>query len=152
MDIKAIKELIALTESSEIDEIEIEDNGYRVRICKNRHNLSPVTKGAVRNTTVKTKKTSERETEKAESEAKAPLPAGEPVLSPMLGVFYAAPSPQSEPFVKVGDKVRKGDTLCIIEAMKLMNEIAAERDGEIVEILASNGQIVEFEQIIFRIA
>lgn len=73
------------------------------------------------------------------------------VKSPMVGVFYAAPSPESEPFVRVGSRVKKGDVLCIIEAMKLMNEITAECDGEIVDICAQNGDIVEFSQVLFKI-
>lgn len=73
------------------------------------------------------------------------------VKSPMVGIFYAAPSPDAEPFVKVGSRVKKGDTLCIIEAMKLMNDVVAEEDGEIVEICAENGALVEFGQILFKI-
>ena len=78
-----------------------------------------------------------------------PLPGTE-VKSPMVGVFYSAPSPDSEPYVQVGSKVKKGDTLCIIEAMKLLNEINADRDGEITEICAAAGQIVEYGQTLFR--
>ena len=73
------------------------------------------------------------------------------VKSPMVGIFYTAPSPEAEPFVKVGSKVKKGDTLCIIEAMKLMNDVVAEEDGEIVEICAENGSLVEFGQTLFKI-
>ena len=73
------------------------------------------------------------------------------VKSPMVGIFYTAPSPEAEPFVKVGSKVKKGDTLCIIEAMKLMNDVVAEEDGEIVEICAENGSLGEFGQILFKI-
>ena len=73
------------------------------------------------------------------------------VKSPAVGVFYAAPSPDSKPFVAVGDTVRRGDTLCIIEAMKLMNEINSEVDGKIVEICVGNGQVVEYDQPLFRI-
>jgi len=73
------------------------------------------------------------------------------VKSPAVGVFYAAPSPDSKPFVAVGDTVHKGDTLCIIEAMKLMNEINSEMDGEIAEICVGNGQVVEYDQPLFRI-
>ena len=73
------------------------------------------------------------------------------VHSPMVGVFYAAPSPEKPPYVKVGDKVSKGDVLCIIEAMKLMNEITAETDGEIAEICVSNGNVVEYSQVLFKI-
>ncbi len=76
---------------------------------------------------------------------------GTMVLSPTVGVFYAAPSPDARPFVEVGDQVKKGDTLCIIEAMKLMNEIPAEVDGTIAEICVGNGQVVEYNQPLFRI-
>lgn len=71
------------------------------------------------------------------------------VRSQLVGTFYASPSPDAEPFVKVGQKVKKGDPLCIVEAMKLMNEIEADRDGTIVEILVNNSQPVEFDQPIF---
>ena len=73
------------------------------------------------------------------------------VKSPAVGVFYAAPSPDSKPFVAVGDTVRRGDTLCIIEAMKLMNEINSDVDGKIVEICVGTGQVVEYDQPLFRI-
>ena len=72
------------------------------------------------------------------------------IKSPMVGVFYSAPSPDSEPFVSIGGKVKKGDVLCIIEAMKLMNEITAEQDGEIVDICIKNGEIAEFGQVLFK--
>ena len=73
------------------------------------------------------------------------------VKSPMVGVFYDSPSPDSEPYVKVGSRVKKGDVLCIIEAMKLMNEITAQVDGEIVDVCAQNGQVVEYNQPLFKI-
>ena len=73
------------------------------------------------------------------------------ISSPMVGVFYAAPAEDADPYVQVGDRVKKGQTLCIVEAMKLMNEIVAETDGQIVEICAQNGQVVEFGCPLFRI-
>lgn len=73
------------------------------------------------------------------------------VASPMVGVFYAASSPEADPFVKRGDKVKKGDVLCIIEAMKMLNEITAESDGEIADICVHNGQVVEFGQTMFKL-
>lgn len=76
---------------------------------------------------------------------------GTPIPSPMVGVFYAAASPDAEPYVKIGSKVHKGDVLCLIEAMKLMNEVTAEKDGEIVSICAENGQVVEYGQALFMI-
>lgn len=73
------------------------------------------------------------------------------ITSPMVGVFYAAPAEDADPYVQVGDRVKKGQTLCIVEAMKLMNEIVAETDGQVVEICAQNGQVVDFGCPLFRI-
>ncbi len=87
-----------------------------------------------------------------EPAAEAPGPFTHEVKSPMVGVFYAAPSPDAQPYVTVGTKVKKGDILCIIEAMKLMNEITSDRDGEIVRICVENGQVVEFAQPLFQIS
>ena len=87
----------------------------------------------------------------SQPEASQTQQEGTLVLSPTVGVFYASPSPDARPFVEVGDQVKKGDTLCIIEAMKLMNEIPAEVDGTIAEICVGNGQVVEFNQPLFRI-
>lgn len=79
-------------------------------------------------------------------------PAQHWTLSPMVGVFYAAPAPDRDPYVQVGDRVKKGDVLCIVEAMKLMNEIQSEVDGIVAEVHVGNGQVVEFEQPLFRIS
>ena len=84
------------------------------------------------------------------ADAGADFNAAKMVTSPMVGVFYASPSPTDPPFVTVGSKVKKGDVLCIIEAMKLMNEITAEEDGEIIDICAGNGSVVEYGQILFK--
>ncbi len=89
--------------------------------------------------------------------APAPVPQAAPeadtaaVTSPIVGVFYAAPAENADPYVAVGDKVKKGQTLCIIEAMKLMNEITAEEDGTVVEVCVANGQVVEYGTRLFRI-
>ncbi len=81
----------------------------------------------------------------------APVAEGKEIKSPMVGVFYAAASPDSDPYVQVGQAVKKGDTLCIIEAMKLMNEINAEESGVITEICVKNGDLVQFGQPLFKI-
>lgn len=73
------------------------------------------------------------------------------IKSPMIGVYYGAPSPDAKPFVEIGSQVKKGDVLCIIEAMKLMNEITADVDGEIVDICATDGEVVEFSTVLFKI-
>ena len=86
----------------------------------------------------------------AAADAGADFNAAKMVTSPMVGVFYASPSPTDPPFVTVGSKVKKGDVLCIIEAMKLMNEITAEEDGEIIDICATHGSVVEYGQMLFK--
>jgi acetyl-CoA carboxylase biotin carboxyl carrier protein len=83
--------------------------------------------------------------------AQAVVPSGKTIDSPMVGVFYAAPSPDSKAFVSVGQEVKKGDTVCIIEAMKIMNEITAEESGVITEVLVNDGDVVEYGQPMFRI-
>lgn len=83
--------------------------------------------------------------------AAAPEPKGTEVTAPMVGVFYAAPAPGDEPFVRVGSKVKAGETLCIIEAMKVLNEVAAEADGEVLEICVADGDLVEFGSCLMRI-
>ena len=74
------------------------------------------------------------------------------VKSPLIGVFYAAASPDADPYVRIGDKVKRGDVLCIVEAMKMMNEICAETDGTVIDICAENGALVEYGQLLFKIA
>lgn len=83
--------------------------------------------------------------------AAAPKPKGTEVTAPMVGVFYAAPAPGDEPFVHVGSKVKAGETLCIIEAMKVLNEVTAEADGEVLEICVADGDLVEFGSCLMRI-
>lgn len=83
--------------------------------------------------------------------AAAPEPKGTEVTAPMVGVFYTAPAPGDEPFVRVGSKVKAGETLCIIEAMKVLNEVTAEADGEVLEICVADGDLVEFGSCLMRI-
>ena len=87
----------------------------------------------------------------AQAPAAAPEPKGTEVTAPMVGVFYAAPVPGDEPFVRVGSKVKAGETLCIIEAMKVLNEVTAEADGEVLEICVADGDLVEFGSCLMRI-
>lgn len=87
----------------------------------------------------------------AQAPAAAPEPKGAEVTAPMVGVFYAAPAPGDEPFVHVGSKVKAGETLCIIEAMKVLNEVTAEADGEVLEICVADGDLVEFGSCLMRI-
>ena len=87
----------------------------------------------------------------AQTPAATPEPKGAEVTAPMVGVFYAAPAPSDEPFVHVGSKVKAGETLCIIEAMKVLNEVTAEADGEVLEICVADGDLVEFGSCLMRI-
>ena len=87
----------------------------------------------------------------AEKAAAEPAKKGKPLTSPMVGTFYSAPSPDAEPFVKVGQTIKEGDVVCIVEAMKLMNEIESEFSGKIVEICVSDGQPVEFGQVLMYV-
>lgn len=87
----------------------------------------------------------------AQAPAASPEPKGTEVTAPMVGVFYAAPAPGDEPFVRVGSKVKAGETLCIIEAMKVLNEVTAEADGEVLEICVADGDLVEFGSCLMRI-
>lgn len=87
----------------------------------------------------------------AQTPAAAPEPKGTEVTAPMVGVFYAVPAPGDEPFVHVGSKVKAGETLCIIEAMKVLNEVTAEADGEVLEICVADGDLVEFGSCLMRI-
>jgi len=87
----------------------------------------------------------------AQAPTAAPEPKGVEVMAPMVGVFYAAPAPGDEPFVRVGSKVKAGETLCIIEAMKVLNEVTAETDGEVLEICVADGDLVEFGSCLMRI-
>lgn len=87
----------------------------------------------------------------AQAPAATPEPKGAEVTAPMVGVFYAAPAPGDEPFVRVGSKVKAGETLCIIEAMKVLNEVTAEADGEVLEICVADGDLVEFGSCLMRI-
>jgi len=87
----------------------------------------------------------------SEQDSFADSDKGVEVKSPLVGVYYAAPSPDAEPFVSIGSKVKKGDVICIIETMKLMNEIVAEHEGEVVDICLKNGDVVDFGQVIFKL-
>ena len=141
-----IKEIIYLLDNSDVNEIDVTFWGRRFRVVKSaaiidQTEATPKTKTASLNSP-------EPESQQVEIKSAS---NGEKILSPMPGTFYAASSPETETFVKPGDIVSKGDTLCIIEAMKIMNEIEAEKSGKITEVVAKNGEPVEFNQTLFLI-
>ncbi len=152
MDIRKVKKLIELLESSGIAELEITEGEESVRISR-----APLGSAVYAPPTAAAPPpAAPAPTPAAPSAAEAPVEIAEAaegtrVEAPMVGTFYAASSPDAEPFVKVGDQVAVGDTLCIIEAMKMMNQIEAEVAGRIAAIQVKNGEPVEFGQVLFVI-
>ena len=148
MDLRKLKTLIDLVAESGIAELEITEGEGKVRIVKFSQTTQPVA--------VAQPQPVQAAPAPAAAAAAAPAepaaPAGHVVKSPMVGTFYRAPNPSSPPFVEVGATVAEGDALCIIEAMKLLNEIEADKSGVIKEILVENGEPVEFGQPLFVIA
>ena len=148
MDLRKLKTLIDLVQASGIAEIEINEEGDHVRIV----NRPAQAAQAAPQATPAPAAPAPSAAPAAPSAAPASnSPSGTQVTSPMVGTFYRAPSPGADPFVEVGTQVKKGDTLCIIEAMKLLNEIEAEVSGTVKEILVDNGSPVEFGQPLFVI-
>ena len=145
MDIRKVKKLIELIEASGVSEIEIKEGEESIRICK--ATAEPVS-GQIM---VKAPETMVSNSLVPEPNPVDDLPAGDLVTSPMVGTFYRAPAPTSPNFVEVGSSVKKGDVLCILEAMKLMNQIDSEFSGTIKSILVEDGQAVEYGQPLFVI-
>ncbi len=155
MDVKDIRRLLDALTKSDIDEFSLETSDYKLSIRRGSASLpgQPAVV-AQQATPAQSAPAAAPEPEPASAEAPAPAPANERLVevnAPIVGTFYAAPSPDSEPYVKVGDRVERGQVLCIIEAMKLMNEIEAEVSGTIEEILVRNEDPVEYGQVLFRI-
>lgn len=145
MDIRKVKKLIELLEESGIDEIEITEGEESIRISRSAQKYvaptaapAPIVPAPV--------VAAPTPAPAATSSTPSAEPTGHLLRSPMVGSFYRSASPTAEPFVKEGQTVKKGQTVCIIEAMKMMNQIEADRDGTIGEILVENGQPVEFDQ------
>ncbi|MCY3939516.1 MAG: acetyl-CoA carboxylase biotin carboxyl carrier protein [Gammaproteobacteria bacterium] len=148
MDLRKIKTLIQLLQESELAEIEIRDGEESVRLSR----ASKVTAApAVPAVAVAAAPPTSPGLAPAPEPAPPAQPEGEQVTSPMVGTFYAAPSPTSPPFVKVGDRVNAGDVLCVIEAMKTMNHIESEYSGEVAAVLVENSEPVEYGQPLFII-
>ena len=152
MDIRKVKKLIELLEESNIDEIEIKEGEESVRISRNSaqplmaaYAHAPVAPPPAPAPTAAAAAAA------APAAASAPVNTGKAINSPMVGTFYRSPSPTSPAFVEVGQAVKVGDVLCIIEAMKMMNQIEADKAGTIEAILVDNGEPVEFEQPLFSI-
>lgn len=145
MDIRKVKKLIELLEESNIAEIEIHEGEESVRISRNGTLVAPVAMGAPAIAPA---------APAAVAETSAPeddTPPGHAVCSPMVGTFYRASTPGAKPFMTEGQTVSAGDTLCIIEAMKILNQIESDKSGKVIKILVENGQPVEYDQPLFII-
>ena len=143
MDIRKVKKLIEMLEASNLEEIEIQEGEESVRLVKNK------THGTIRNDVEITEEIGvgkENKQETLEEEL------GDKITSPMVGTFYSAPSPGAKPFISVGDEIQEGDIVCIVEAMKMMNEIKSEFSGKVLSINVENEQPVEYGQTLFEIS
>ena len=159
MEAKELRDLIELISKSNFVTFELEREGFKLKLQKG--NASPAVLPAAESAPVAPPpvlaaadpRAAEPSAPPAAPAPQAPAPAAGLVelRSPIVGTFYRQPSPTAEPFVELGSRVKKGQVLCIIEAMKLMNEIEAEADAEVVEILVANGQPVEFGELLFRL-
>ena len=141
-----VKEVIDILENSNVNEIEVTFWGRKIRVVKNASNVISSTSLSSSLSEIKSSNVEEKNDKPSITDD-----AGEKVLSPMPGVFYSAQSPDKPPFVTEGDKVKIGQTLCIIESMKIMNEIESEQSGTIKKILVNNSDPVEFNQPLFII-
>lgn len=154
MEIKEIQELIRFVAKSGVSEVEIDKEGFKIHI---KTGAQAPTAMVMAPPMVQPQVQAAPVVNDAAPTASAPsaapvAPVGTPVKAPMVGTFYRSAGPDKEPFVKVGDRVQKGQTICIIEAMKLFNEIEAEFSGTIVDILIENAKPVEFDQPLFVVA
>ena len=151
MDFKEIKELIRVFDKSELNKLKVKEGEFEIAMQKGFESGTVVTSSepALVQAAPAPVAAPAAQTAPVASEAPAASTAGETVKSPMVGTFYASPSPEAPAFVKVGDTVKKGQTLCILEAMKIMNEVEAEFDCKIVEVLVKDGEPVEYDMPIF---
>lgn len=149
MNIKEIKEILVLMKENDLCEIEIEKEGIKLKLKKEASGQF------VSEPVVQTVRSAVRSAQAAQESLPAPAPAansgGTQIKSPMVGTFYASPAPDQPAYVAVGQTVKPGDVLCIIEAMKLMNEIKSDIGGVVEEILVKNGEPLEFDQPLFRV-
>ena len=152
MDIRKVKKLIEMLEESNLEEIEIQEGEESVRLVKNKPN-NLLSSQPVYTESIQT--IEDRPTERSNEESEEPAEdedSGDLINSPMVGTFYSSASPGSKPFVSVGDHVNEGDVVCIVEAMKMMNEIKSEFSGEVLSINVENSQPVEYGQTLFEIS
>ncbi len=148
MDIRKIKKLIELIEESDIEEIEINEGEESIRISRRSSQPAIISQMAPSFPAMAPLPTAPGGAEPAT----AAKPTGQTIKSPMVGTFYRCPSPESAPFVEVGKQIKTGDTICVVEAMKMMNHIESDINGVIEAILVEDGEAVEFDQPLFIVA
>ncbi len=151
MDLNLIKKLVKIVDTSEITDLEVEENGLRIKVAKKIRNIQTIAQPQIISQASpvieqSAAKSIEEETSKAETQQNL-----HEVRSPIVGTFYRAPAPDADSYVNVGDDVALGTVLCIVEAMKLMNEIESDVSGKIVKILIESGKPVEYNQPLFLI-
>ena len=147
MDLKQIEELIEILKDTDVSELKIEEDDIEIDIKRGFNNNvgtgQPLVNTKVSNESeVKNKKSEKNEEENKDREE---------IVAPMVGTFYRSPSPEADPFVEIGDTVENGDVVCILEAMKLMNEIEAETKCKIIDVLVEDGEAIEYGQPLFEI-
>lgn len=145
MDIRKIKKLIELLEESDVEELEIQEGEDSVRISRRREHAG-ITYAAQPMAAPQSYAAPAPAPAAEAAPAQPETPQGHTVNSPMVGTFYRAPSPNAASFIEVGQSVKAGDVICIVEAMKMMNQIEADKSGTVTDILVENGQPVEFDQ------
>jgi acetyl-CoA carboxylase biotin carboxyl carrier protein len=155
MDLQYLRKLLKLVNETNVDEIEIEEGGTRIRVTRARAAAAAASQHVVYSPMPEAHPAHAHFTAPANPEAPAAHPAPQDdtktytVTSPIVGTFYRAPAPDAESYVQVGQTIAAGSTVCIIEAMKIMNEIETDRGGKVIRILAENGQPVEYNQPLF---
>ncbi len=151
MNIKTIRELAKILKDANLTALELVEGDTRIRLERSQNTQPPTQADTAVNGPVQAEREEPYTLAGGDGDPGMDFNDVHAVTSPMVGVFYAAPAPGKAPYVRTGSRVKKGNILCIIEAMKLMNEITAERDGEIVDICANDGDVVEFGQTLFKI-
>ena len=157
MDIKTIEKLIKLISDSDVSEVKVEEGDLKIQIKKKDGTIQasvPVAPAAPAQPVAQQPAPSQANPPAVEAEqsgAKEEQVSGDTVTSPIVGTFYRSPSPDADPYVEVGSKIEKGQTICIVEAMKIMNEIDAEISGTVKKILVEDGEPVEYDQPLFII-
>lgn len=146
MDIRKVKKLIELLEESNVQEIEIKEGEESVRISRGGNSVQMVAAPAPATIAAAPVAAPAAPSAPAAAPSESAAPAGHAICSPMVGTFYQAPSPEAPAFVTVGQSVNKGDVVCIVEAMKMMNQIEADQSGVVEAILVKDGEPVEFDQ------